>query len=196
MPKVRNWQIGREMDFTYPEHHPRWQFAFVFNINRCIGCQTCTLACKSTWTFSEGQEHMWWNNVETKPFGGYPHHWDARLLQLLEKRNPGGQTWAPQEGRGPQAPYGTFKGKTVFEARPMDLARPSAICPPTRSGTHPTSSRIMQSARPTAPRRPSCQSIRSGTSTSRACAIIAPTRPAWLPVRDRQSTSAQRTASS
>jgi nitrate reductase beta subunit len=116
MPKVRNWQIGREMDFTYPEHHPRWQFAFVFNINRCIGCQTCTMACKSTWTFSEGQEHMWWNNVETKPFGGYPHHWDARLLQLLEKRNPGGQTWAPQEGRGPQAPYGTFKGKTVFEA--------------------------------------------------------------------------------
>ncbi len=61
-----------------PEAHPKRQFAAVFNINRCIACQTCTMACKSTWTFSEGQEHMWWNNVETKPYGGYPHHWDVK----------------------------------------------------------------------------------------------------------------------
>lgn len=114
MNKVFNWQLGREMEYPYEAAFPERQFAFVFNLNRCIGCQSCTMACKSTWTFSRGQENMWWNNVETKPFGGYPHHWDVRTLDLLEQANPGGQTWsgAAAEGR----PYGTFQGKTVFEA--------------------------------------------------------------------------------
>ena len=101
----------------YEERHPQWQFAFVFNTNRCIGCQTCTMACKSTWTFSKGQELMWWNNVETKPYGGYPQHWDAKLLAMLEA----GQPRRPGLGRRPrttaaQKPYGTFEGKTIFEA--------------------------------------------------------------------------------
>ncbi|MEE8458615.1 MAG: 4Fe-4S dicluster domain-containing protein [Phycisphaerales bacterium] len=116
MPEVYNWQLGREMAYPYAENHPRWQFAFVFNINRCINCQTCTMACKSTWTFSSGQEHMWWNNVETKPFGGYPHNWDSKLLSMLEEANPGGQYWTRSKGKDPQAPYGQFEGKTVFEA--------------------------------------------------------------------------------
>src|SRR3990172_2380255 len=89
MPQVYNWHLGREMEYRFPEHHPNWQFAAVFNINRCIACQTCTMACKSTWTFSEGQEHMWWNNVESKPYGGYPHNWDVKLLQLLNGISPG-----------------------------------------------------------------------------------------------------------
>ncbi|MFQ5738342.1 MAG: 4Fe-4S dicluster domain-containing protein [Acidobacteriota bacterium] len=115
MSKVYNWQLGREMLYPYAEDHPDWQFAFVFNINRCIGCQTCTMSCKSTWTFSRGQEHMWWNNVETKPYGGYPHFWDHKLLTLLEKTNPGGQVWeGPKNGGEP--PYGVFEGKTIFEA--------------------------------------------------------------------------------
>ena len=58
MPKVYNWQLGRPMLFPYEEKHPERQFAFVFNTNRCIGCQTCTMACKSTWTFSRGQESV------------------------------------------------------------------------------------------------------------------------------------------
>lgn len=106
MPKVNNWQLGREMSYPYEEAHPQRQFAFVFNTNRCIACQTCTMACKSTWTFSRGQEFMWWNNVETKPYGGYPQAWDSKVLGMLEERNPGGQTW---EGS-------TFRGKTIFEA--------------------------------------------------------------------------------
>src|SRR3972149_1600375 len=72
MPEVYNWQLGRKMLYPYEERHPKWQFAFVFNINRCIACQTCSMADKSTWLFSKGQEYMWWNNVETKPYGGYP----------------------------------------------------------------------------------------------------------------------------
>ena len=107
MPNVHNWQIGREMEYPFEEAHPKSQFAFVFNTNRCIGCQTCTMACKSTWTFARGQEFMWWNNVETKPYGGYPQHWDVKLLRMLEEANPGRQTWDAD---------GRFEGKTVFEA--------------------------------------------------------------------------------
>src|SRR5512132_3046470 len=114
MPKVYNWQLGREMSYPYDAGHPAWQFAFVFNPNRCIGCKTCTMACKSTWTFSKGQEYMWWNNVETKPYGGYPQHWDEKLLTMLDAVNPGEQRWAPS--RKERGPYGTFNGLTVFEA--------------------------------------------------------------------------------
>jgi nitrate reductase beta subunit len=115
MATVYNWQLGREMDYKHNQAAPDWQFAAVFNINRCLACQTCTMSCKSTWTFSEGQEDMWWNNVETKPYGGYPQHWDVKILDLLEQANPGGQGWAanaPTE----RAPYGEFEGVTVFEA--------------------------------------------------------------------------------
>jgi nitrate reductase beta subunit len=116
MAKVFNWQLGRTMDYPYEEKHPRRQFAFVFNTNRCIGCQTCTMACKSTWTFSKGQEYMWWNNVESKPYGGYPQNWDSKLLAMLEAENPGGQVWHAKERAADRKPYGTFKGKTIFEA--------------------------------------------------------------------------------
>ena len=115
MPKVYNWQLGREMSYPYEAGHPAWQFAFVFNPNRCIGCQTCTMACKSTWTFSKGQEYMWWNNVESKPYGGFPMDWDVKLLEMLETVNPGGQKWRAKI-KTEQSPYGTFAGKTIFEA--------------------------------------------------------------------------------
>ncbi|MCA9133121.1 MAG: hypothetical protein KDA45_08195 [Planctomycetales bacterium] len=116
MPEVYNWQIGRQMSFPHEERHPRMQFAFVFNINRCIGCQTCTMACKSTWTHSKGQESMWWNNVETKPYGGYPQHWDSKLLAMLEESNPGGQVWDARDRDPQEKPYGEFQGQTIFEA--------------------------------------------------------------------------------
>ncbi|MEW6303067.1 MAG: 4Fe-4S dicluster domain-containing protein [Verrucomicrobiota bacterium] len=121
MSNVYNWQLGREMEYPYDAAYPQRQFAFVFNLNRCIGCQSCTMACKSTWTFSKGQEHMWWNNVETKPYGGYPHHWDVKILDLLEKANPGGQTWSGQP-QSVKAPYGNFKGKTIFEAAQTNVS--------------------------------------------------------------------------
>jgi len=115
MPDVYNWQLGREMTYRLDPGAGQWQFAAVFNTNRCIACQTCTMACKSTWTFSEGQEDMWWNNVETKPYGGYPHHWDLKTLDLIEQANPGGQTWQAGSA-GPDAPYGVYEGATIFEA--------------------------------------------------------------------------------
>ncbi len=115
MAKVHNWQLGREMQYRFEEAHPQRQFVAVFNTNRCIACQTCTMACKSTWTFSRGQEYMWWNNVETKPYGGYPQHWDVKLLQMLYEANPGGQYWDASQ-QADDKPYGVFKGMTIFEA--------------------------------------------------------------------------------
>ncbi|MDP2662421.1 MAG: nitrate oxidoreductase subunit beta, partial [Dehalococcoidia bacterium] len=116
MPEVYNWHLGRKMEYRFPEAHPKQQFAAVFNTNRCIGCQTCTMACKSTWTFSQGQEYMWWNNVETKPYGGYPQHWDVKMLSLLEEANPGGQKWDASKKDPAQSPYGVYNGMTIFEA--------------------------------------------------------------------------------
>jgi nitrate reductase / nitrite oxidoreductase, beta subunit len=114
MAEVYNWQLGRDMRYRFDAVPPEWQFAAIFNINRCLACQTCSLACKSTWTFSQGQEDMWWNNVETKPYGGYPHHWDVKTLDLIEQANPGGQHWSGSASV--DAPYGTYDGATVFEA--------------------------------------------------------------------------------
>ncbi|MGH9449638.1 MAG: nitrate reductase subunit beta [Terriglobia bacterium] len=50
----------------------RAQISMVFHLDKCIGCHTCSLACKNLWTDRPGTEYMWWNNVETKPGTGYP----------------------------------------------------------------------------------------------------------------------------
>ena len=48
----------------------------VFHLDKCIGCHTCSIACKNIWTDRKGTEYMWWNNVETKPGTGYPTTWE------------------------------------------------------------------------------------------------------------------------
>ncbi|MBA9085611.1 nitrate reductase beta subunit [Fontibacillus solani] len=52
------------------------QIAMVMNLDKCIGCHTCSVTCKSTWTNRPGAEYMWFNNVETKPGIGYPKRWE------------------------------------------------------------------------------------------------------------------------
>lgn len=54
----------------------RSQIAMVFHLDKCIGCHTCSIACKNVWTDRKGAEYMWWNNVETKPGTGYPTKWE------------------------------------------------------------------------------------------------------------------------
>ena len=54
----------------------RAQFALVFNLDKCIGCHTCSVTCKNVWTNRKGVEYAWFNNVESKPGVGYPQHWE------------------------------------------------------------------------------------------------------------------------
>jgi nitrate reductase beta subunit len=54
----------------------RSQVSMVFHLDKCIGCHTCSIACKNLWTDRKGAEYMWWNNVETKPGTGYPGKWE------------------------------------------------------------------------------------------------------------------------
>ena len=54
----------------------RSQVSMVFHLDKCIGCHTCSIACKNIWTDRKGTEYMWWNNVETKPGTGYPTKWE------------------------------------------------------------------------------------------------------------------------
>jgi nitrate reductase beta subunit len=103
MAKVYNWQLGREMEYPYEGVRPKKQFAMVMDLNKCIACQTCTVACKTTWTPGRGQEYMFWNNVETKPYGFYPLGWDVKILEKLGVQDVTGKV---------------YKGKTLFEAAP------------------------------------------------------------------------------
>ena len=52
------------------------QVGMVMNLDKCIGCHTCSVTCKNTWTNRPGAEYMYWNNVETKPGIGYPKQWE------------------------------------------------------------------------------------------------------------------------
>lgn len=101
MADVKNWQLNRMMQYPYDEKRPMKQIAYVFDTNKCIACQTCTVACKTTWTSGKGQEQMFWNNVETKPYGGYPAAWDVKLLNKM-----GMQEWDGDR----------YTGQTIFES--------------------------------------------------------------------------------
>jgi len=52
------------------------QVGMVMNLDKCIGCHTCSVTCKNTWTNRPGAEYMYFNNVETKPGVGYPKQWE------------------------------------------------------------------------------------------------------------------------
>src|SRR5512136_1775317 len=54
----------------------RAHMSMLFHLDKCIGCHTCSIACKNLWTDRKGAEYMWWNNVETRPGSGYPTQWE------------------------------------------------------------------------------------------------------------------------
>ena len=67
----------------------RAQLAMVFHLDKCLGCHTCSIACKNVWTDRPGAEYMWWNNVETRPGTGFPARWEDQdtFAGGWEKRN-------------------------------------------------------------------------------------------------------------
>ena len=52
------------------------QMAMVMNLDKCIGCHTCSVTCKQAWTNRTGTEYVWFNNVETRPGQGYPRRYE------------------------------------------------------------------------------------------------------------------------
>ncbi|MCW5979690.1 MAG: nitrate reductase subunit beta [Bryobacteraceae bacterium] len=82
----------------------RSQISMVFHLDKCIGCHTCSIACKNIWTDRKGAEYMWWNNVETKPGTGYPTQWED------QDKYSGG--WEVKDGK--LRLKSTGKGRVVF----------------------------------------------------------------------------------
>jgi len=78
----------------------RAQIGMVLNLDKCIGCHTCSVTCKNVWTNRPGMEYAWFNNVETKPGIGYPKDWEnqARWKGGWE-RDAGGRIRPKQGGR-------------------------------------------------------------------------------------------------
>ncbi len=76
------------------------QLAMVFDLNKCIGCQTCAVACKMLWTRDESGDYQWWCTVNTVPGRGSPRDWESMgggyregkvvLGQVPEKSDFGG----------------------------------------------------------------------------------------------------------
>ena len=76
----------------------RAQVAMVLNLDKCIGCHTCSVTCKNVWTSREGMEYVWFNNVETKPGIGYPKEWENQSRwQGGWRRRPDGRI-EPRQG--------------------------------------------------------------------------------------------------
>ncbi|MEM3637311.1 MAG: nitrate reductase subunit beta [Conexivisphaerales archaeon] len=67
------------------------QICMVMNLDKCIGCHTCSVTCKNTWTNRPGAEYIWFNDVETKPGLGYPRSWEN------QSKNRGG--WELRNGK-------------------------------------------------------------------------------------------------
>lgn len=54
------------------------QLATVIDLAKCMGCQTCTVACKNIWTQRDGTQHMRWMSVATYPGRGFPRDWQSK----------------------------------------------------------------------------------------------------------------------
>ena len=105
MRKVYNWQLGRNAAYVYPQHRPKKQWAMVFDLNKCISCQTCSLACKTTWTSGKGQSTCSGTTWRRSPTAAIPWDGTAGSLQKL-----GFQDWMGDK----------YAGKTLFEAAEKD----------------------------------------------------------------------------
>lgn len=54
----------------------RRQVGVVFDLNKCMGCQSCSVACKMLWSRGAGEEPQWWCTVNTAPGRGAPRGWE------------------------------------------------------------------------------------------------------------------------
>jgi complex iron-sulfur molybdoenzyme family reductase subunit beta len=69
------------------------QLTMVINLDKCIGCQTCTASCRTHRTQRPGCEMLYYMWCETRPGKGFPKDWMA-----MERKTPNwvedyGGTW-------------------------------------------------------------------------------------------------------
>lgn len=125
------------------------QIGVIFNMDKCLACNTCTVACKNVWTNRDGCEYMWWNNVEYKPGIGYPKRWENqdiykggwRLEDGELKLRIGGKLWlllnifwnptlpSMEEYMGRGGPW-TYTYEDLHTDKPMTqtpVARPKSL---------------------------------------------------------------------
>ena len=94
----------------------RAQLASVFHLDKCIGCHTCSVVCKNLWTDRRGSEHMWWNNVETRPGTGLPGALGGSGAPPGRLRGRGRRAQAPH-GRAREHPRAPVPGAAAAHAR-------------------------------------------------------------------------------
>ncbi len=88
----------------------RAQIGMVLNLDKCIGCHTCSVTCKNVWTSRQGVEYAWFNNVESKPGIGYPVDWENQ-----DKWNGG---WVSKNGKLQPKVGGKFRLLAKIFANP------------------------------------------------------------------------------
>jgi len=95
------------------------QLAMVLDLNKCLGCQTCTISCKKLWNQDTGTTYAYWNHVETQPGRGYPADWRG-----TGGRTPQGEV---QPGQLPNLDRGYGRAWTFNHQESWDSAgRPAA----------------------------------------------------------------------
>ena len=52
------------------------QVSMVPNLDKCLGCHTCSITCKIHGRTAKARNICTFNNVETRPGVGYPRNWE------------------------------------------------------------------------------------------------------------------------
>ena len=106
------------------------QMGMVMNLDKCIGCHTCSVTCKQAWTNRAGTEYVWFNNVETRPGQGYPRRYEDQEKWQggweLNKPRPAeaqGRRPAEEAARHLRLP-GPARARRLLRAVDLRLRRP------------------------------------------------------------------------
>lgn len=73
---------------------PQRQLAMVINLDKCIGCQGCTVTCRTHRLQRPGCEMLYYIWCETKPGQGWPKGWMAMGKKVPDSVKDYGGTWA------------------------------------------------------------------------------------------------------
>jgi len=83
------------------------QLAMVINLDKCIGCQTCTVACSTHRLAHPGTEMLRYIWCETKPGEGWPKGWMDMGRRVPDRVRDYGGTWTFNWEEVYSSPVGT-----------------------------------------------------------------------------------------